>query len=89
MAHTRHIQARMSQRAINKEMIDLAIRFGVIDQDKVVLNKKGAIALLEELKHLQRVAERVLEQEGLVVVKVGDSIITTYRLNSYSRKKRR
>jgi len=83
MAKTRHIQKRMSQRAIREEMIALTMKFGIQDQDKIVFNKKGLQGLLCELDNIRKTAQKMMEKGGIVVVESGGSLITTYRLDSY------
>ncbi len=86
MSKTRHIQARMSQRAISQKLLDLTLEFGVERHDgKVVLNRKGLMTLLDQLASLREAAQKAINKGGLVVVKEGDVLITTYRLDSYDR----
>ncbi len=86
MGKSRHIQARMSQRGITEDLVDLTLRFGVPQHDgKVVLNRKGIRALLRELVALNRTAQKALNKGGIVVVECGDTLITTYDLKSYKR----
>jgi len=89
MAKTRHISARMSQRGIKQSMVDLVLNYGVTDQDRVVLSRKGARTLLDHLDELRKIAVDVYEKGGHVVV-VGEegALITTYRLESYRMKAR-
>lgn len=89
MAKTRHIQARMSQRGIRQELLDIALQYGEPVQDKVVLGKKALQLLLNELQEIERLALKALDKGGIVVVVSGDQLITTYNLNSYSRCKAR
>ncbi len=86
MAKTRHIAGRMSQRGIKQSMIDLVLNYGVPVQDRVVLNRKGAKSLLEHLDELRKATIEVYEKGGQVVI-VGkdETLITTYRLDSYRR----
>ena len=83
MAKTRHIQKRMSQRAIREEMVDLTMKFGVRQQDKVILNKKALQELLGELENIKKTAQKMVEKGGVVVVESDGNLITTYRLDSY------
>ena len=86
MEKTRHIQARMSQRGITEDLVDLALRFGVPQHDgKVILNRRGAQALQQELDALKKIVQRALKKGGIVVIESGNSLITTYNLNSYKR----
>jgi len=89
MSKTRHMQARMNNRGIKQEMICMALQFGIRQQDKVILNKKGLKALLDELRTLEKTAHAMMKKGGVVVVEDGGSLITTYNLNSYDRRKSR
>ncbi len=83
MHTTTHMQARMSQRGISGEMVDLARRFGRDDQDKYILDRKGLRRLLEELRGLERKVIKALDKGGVVVVEAGGALITTYNVDSY------
>src|SRR5262245_6064889 len=86
LSKTRHIQARMSLQAINQKLLDLTLEFGVERHDgKIVLNRKGLLSLLDQLASLREAAQKAMNKGGLVVVKDGDVLITTYRLDSYDR----
>lgn len=90
MGKTRHIQARMSQRAINQKLLDLTLEFGVEHENgKVVLNRQGLGGLMRELRELQQAAQRAANKGGLVVVREGETLVTTYRLESYRRAARK
>jgi hypothetical protein len=83
---TRHFQARMSQRAIDQELVSLVLGFGSPEPDgKIVLNRKSLEALCERLTKLRQDAQKALHKGGLVVVEEGGKLITTYRLDSYNR----
>lgn len=89
MARTRHLQQRMSQRGISLELLEFARQFGEPNQDKVVLNRKGLGRLLEAIRGFERTAKKALDKGGIVVVEDGEALITTYRLDSYVRRKGR
>ncbi|WP_157035521.1 hypothetical protein [Marinobacter psychrophilus] len=89
MAKTRHIHKRMSQRGIKSRLVDLVSQFGVDHDDKVILTRKNVEALLGAVEGLKRQLLEVHSKGGLAVVEQGDYQITTYSLNSYSRKKLR
>ncbi|QOZ66558.1 DUF4258 domain-containing protein [Bradyrhizobium arachidis] len=89
MARTRHFQQRMSQRGISLEMVELVRRFGEPDQDKIVLGRKSLRELIAAMQRLERTAKEAMDKGGCVVVEDGDSLITTYRLDSYDRRKSR
>ncbi len=81
MRKTKHIQARMTQRGIREELVQLAVQFGYEHHDgKVILNRKGAERLVQELERIKRTARKIMESGGLCVVAQGDALITTYRL---------
>jgi len=86
MSKTRHIQQRMSQRGINKAMVEMVVKFGKYQGDKVVFNRKGIDAVLAELEQLKKNALKAREKGGLVVVDVNGLMITTYALNTYKRQ---
>ncbi len=85
MAKTRHIQERMSHRGIKQAMVDLVLNFGKPKGDRVILNRKGIDAFLEELEQMKKNALKARERGGLVVVNVNGSLLTTYSLDSYKR----
>lgn len=74
MHKTRHMQQRMSQRGINKAMVDLVLSHGETDGDKVILSRKASASLLEAARTLAK----ILDKGGLVVVASGDAQLTTY-----------
>lgn len=85
---TQHLQARMNQRGINSEMIELAIQFGVMDGDKMILDEKQLKSLISKLDQVRTRAIRALDKGGIVVVSSPEdgSLITTYTVNSYRGK---
>ena len=86
MAKTRHFQARMNQRGITMEMVNLVMQFGALDGDRYVLNRDGAVYLLNKLRKLQRVAMQVIDKKGIVVIAANDELfVTTYNLESFDR----
>lgn len=87
MARTKHFQKRISQRGITLELVDLARQFGEPSQDKIVLGRKGLTNLIASVRQIERTALKALDKGGLVVVEDGDVLITTYRLDSFDRKK--
>lgn len=83
MAKTRHIQKRMSQRAINDEMLNIVKTFGVFDGcDKTILNRKCIQMALVEMNKLMRIMKTIESKGGIVLVEDGGVEITTYKLDS-------
>ena len=85
---TQHLQTRMNQRGINSEMIELAIQFGVMEGDKMILDEKQLKSLISKLDQVRTRAIRALDKGGIVVVSSPEdgSLITTYTVNSYRGK---
>lgn len=83
MQTTQHVMQRMSQRGVTGEMVDFVLNFGSLEQDKYVLGKRQALALLDELKKQERVVKKILDKGGVTVVAHDDVLITTYNRNSY------
>ena len=85
MSKTRHIQQRMSQRAITSQMLEIVKMFGMDDGDKTYLNRKGIDAALRELNKLSQQMQKMRSRGGVVLVESGDTEITTYTLDSFNR----
>lgn len=74
----------MNQRGITMEMVNLVMQFGAVEGDRYVLNRDGAVYLLNKLRKLQRVAMQVIDKKGVVVVAANDEhFVTTYNLESF------
>ncbi len=84
MQRTAHIDARMNQRGITGDMIDLVMTFGEPEGEKTVLTEKACRLTIDTLKKLQKKLEHASKKGGLTVVSSGDTLITTYRANSFS-----
>lgn len=59
MNPTKHYGTRLSQRGITSAMADLVLRYGEIRQDKYVMTKKMALALIAEFKKVVTYWDRV------------------------------
>jgi hypothetical protein len=82
MRLTHHARQRMTQRGITRAMIDLVLEFGEVNQDKAYLDKKHAHQLVRELEEKLRIAKKILDKGGCVVVEASDAILTTYNYPS-------
>jgi hypothetical protein len=78
MHTTKHIQQRMSQRGVSREMVDYVLNHGTPEDSKYVLGRKEALKQLEELKSQERLLKKILDKGGVVVVAENDALITTY-----------
>ena len=85
MSKTRHTQRRMSQRGIQQSMIDMTLAYGQDHGDKIILNRKGIDAILNEIEKLKKCALNLRKKGGLVVVDVDNTLLTTYSLDSFAR----
>jgi CTP-dependent riboflavin kinase len=75
---TEHIKARMSQRGISNAMVEVALQYGDINNDKTILGRKAAMRVLEKLQRQQQVLKKIIDKGGVVVVTEDDTLITTY-----------
>jgi hypothetical protein len=85
MHTTTHIDARMNQRGIRKELVSLAIDLGRIEGDRYVLDTKTIRAEMYELRRKLKFLDDAERKGGVVVVTAGDSLVTTYRADSFCR----
>jgi RNase P protein component len=76
---TVHAQQRMSQRGINREMVELVLNYGRIEQDRYIIGRKEAQTLLCSFQRMEKELKKVLDKGGVVVVAKDDALITTYR----------
>jgi S-adenosylmethionine:tRNA-ribosyltransferase-isomerase (queuine synthetase) len=78
---TKHGMARMNQRGVTKEMIDLTIEYGQYRKDKIILKSRDIKKLITKVtKELKSKLMKLLDKGGLVVVLSDDcAVITVYR----------
>ena len=81
MHTTVHIQQRMGQRGITGRMIDVVMEHGHPELDKVVLGRKDAQRLLDEMRAKEAVLKKIIDKGGLVVISNDEALITTYNYN--------
>jgi hypothetical protein len=86
MQMTTHIDARMNQRGIRKDLVDLALDLGEIEGDRYVLTEKIIDAELRETRRRMKTLTEARKKGGVVVVAEGEALITTYRANSFNAK---
>lgn len=84
MQITTHMDARMNQRGINKELIHLALEYGEPNGDKTVLGRKECHEAMQQLRRELKALERAMSKGGITVVSAGEVLITTYRTDSFS-----
>jgi hypothetical protein len=83
---TKHMQARMSQRGIPGDLVNLVRQFGRDDHDRLVLGRKDLHGLLNEVRGLERLVLKALDKGGVVVVEADGALITAYNANSFDRR---
>lgn len=86
MQMTAHIDTRMNQRGIRKDLVELALDLGEIEGDRYVLTAKMIDAELEGVRRRMKVLTEARKKGGVVVVAEGEALITTYRANSFNAK---
>ena len=84
MQTTSHMDARMNQRGINKELINVALEYGELRGDKTVLGRKECYEAMQQLRRELKVLDRAMSKGGITVVFDGEALITTYRTDSFS-----
>lgn len=78
MYKTKHIQQRMSQRGVSRDMVEYVLDNGTAENSRYVFGRKEALARLEGLQREERLLKKILDKGGVVVVADNDALITTY-----------
>ena len=87
MFSTNHFQARMSQRGLPKQLIDLVLEFGKYEGDKLFLDKKETQRIIYQIDNLRNTLLKVMDKGGVAVVVEDETLITTYNLDQKHRNK--
>jgi Domain of unknown function (DUF4258) len=85
MQMTGHIQQRMSQRGVSRDMVELVLTHGTLEQDKHVLGRSEALHLLEAFQRQMRIVKKILDKGGVTVVAEDGALVTTYNCTGHSR----
>jgi hypothetical protein len=72
----------MSQRGVSRDMVELVLNHGRVEQDRYVLDRKEAQERLRTIQREASLLKKVLDKGGVVVVTEGDALITTYNCDS-------
>jgi len=83
MDPTNHAKKRMAQRGISRNMVEYVLTKGIPEGERVVMDRKEALRILEDLQDEQRLLKKILDKGGVVVIADGDTLITTY---NYQRR---
>jgi len=85
MTSSEHLIKRISQRGISKDLLMSVLRFGFNDGDKVLLNRKNVLTLLQELNILKKNLLKISDKGGVTVVIGNNTLITAYNTNSFTK----
>ena len=77
----------MSQRGITDRMVEVVSEFGMVQGDKLILDRKNIDALMVRMDGLRKDLVKLRDKGGLVVVEADDVCITTYNVDSYDRRR--
>jgi hypothetical protein len=86
MQLTTHIDTRMNQRGIRKELVDLALDLGEVEGDRYVLTTKIIDAEMTDLHRRMRALLEARKKGGVVVIADGENLLTAYRTDSFNAK---
>lgn len=81
-----HCDARMNQRGIKKDLIDLTLDLGDVDGDRYVLTSKIIDMEISDLQRRMHLLDEARRKGGVTVVASGNTVVTTYRTNSFNAK---
>lgn len=86
---TRHAGQRMNQRGVSRRLVEFTLRHGRIEGDRRVLDRKESRRIIEQLTEELRLAKRVIDKGGVVVVEgERDAIVTTYNVDEPVRRRK-
>lgn len=81
---TQHINTRMNLRGIRRCLVDLALELGEAEGDRYTLDRKAIDREIGHIKYRLKVLSDARKRGGVTVVAEGDTLITTYRTDSFS-----
>ena len=78
MTLSKHIDQRMNQRGITRQMVETAQAFGVKRNDRYILGRKEARLAISLLQNQLRTLKKLADKGGITVVVEGGTLITTW-----------
>lgn len=81
-----HCDARMNQRGIRKDLINLTLDLGDVEGDRYVLTSKIIDMEISDLQHRMHLLDEARRKGGITVVAAGRTAITAYRTSSFNAK---
>lgn len=82
MYDTKHVQKRTQQRGITKDMINFTLDHGVVKGDRWFLNRKLLNETINDLETQLKVARKLRDKGGIVVVADGEALLTAFDFDS-------
>ena len=82
MQVSHHAIQRMNQRGISRRLMDFTLRYGRIEGNKRVLDRKESRRVIEVLTEELRLARQAMDKGGITVVETGDTIVTAYNVGA-------
>lgn len=85
MKFSKHARIRMGQRGIPGKMIELARRHGRVEGDQWVLDRREALAVLNEVDAERAALLKVIDKGGVVVVEEDNTVVTAFNITERRR----
>jgi hypothetical protein len=84
---TQHARERLGQRGIPAALVGVARRYGRIDGDRWILDRRSVRHALDELAAERALLMKVLDKGGIAVAEADNKIITAFNLEqTFSRE---
>jgi hypothetical protein len=80
MKFSNHAKVRMAQRGIPHGLVGIARKYGRIDGDRWVLDRRAIRECLSELAAERALLMKVMDKGGVVVAEDNDTVITVFNL---------
>ena len=74
----------MKQRGISNAMVNFTLNYGELNGDQYFLNCKQLKRTIAQLEQEIKIAKKLIDKGGVVVIINEKSIITTYDFDSYN-----
>lgn len=86
MKISKHARQRMCQRGISDRLMCLALQHGRPEAgDRLVLDRKEALRLLQQVDEERSALMKVIDKGGIVVVDSGNTVVTAYNITRKQR----
>jgi type IV secretory pathway TrbL component len=87
MSKTRNIQKRINNESLNTQIFNKLSSLGLFKENSQELTPKQCKLLIKNLQALKRTIDKIGEKGGYTLILENDTEITTYRNNSFNKKK--